>query len=232
MNQKQNNKKWEQYGEIRNLGRNILVLPHHRKRLLTFLDFFSQLPTDLKILDIGCASGLNLTLLFHLGFEDIEGIDLVPQFVERARRLNLNVRQADLFLYQSEHKYDVVICTEVLEHLEDPELALKKIREFLKEEGIIYLSVPVYDSVKWRVRRLLFKETREFHSKLHDETHINAFSWRSVKRLLERNNFEIFFRVIYWNPLPKIGENILGRFLNKLFPQLGDFLIIGAKKKS
>lgn len=39
-------------------------------------------------------------------------------------------------------RYDLVICSEVLEHLEDPEQALKNIKELCNENGFILLSVP------------------------------------------------------------------------------------------
>ena len=39
-------------------------------------------------------------------------------------------------------RYDLVICSEVLEHLEDPERALKNIKELCNEKGFILLSVP------------------------------------------------------------------------------------------
>ena len=37
----------------------------------------------------------------------------------------------------AENKYDLVVCSEVLEHLEDPEQALKNIKELCNENGFI-----------------------------------------------------------------------------------------------
>ena len=42
----------------------------------------------------------------------------------------------------SENKYDLVVCSEVLEHMEDPERALQNVKELCVENGFILLSVP------------------------------------------------------------------------------------------
>ena len=49
----------------------------------------------------------------------------------------------------SENKYDLVVCSEVLEHMEDPERALQNVKELCVENGFILLSVP--QEPIWRI---------------------------------------------------------------------------------
>jgi 2-polyprenyl-3-methyl-5-hydroxy-6-metoxy-1,4-benzoquinol methylase len=97
-----------------------------------------------QVLDIGCGEGYLLKFLndqikgWHL-----EGFDISEELVNRARQrvlgVNLSVRDIYNCGYQ-DASFDLVLSTEVLEHLEDPQRALNEIRRLTKKWVI--LSVP------------------------------------------------------------------------------------------
>ncbi len=109
----------------------------------TFLKELKKL--DIKsVLDVGCGEGF---ILNKLKKEDIgtswEGIDYSKDAIEIGKKLHpyLDLKQGSI--YDSKYKdnsFDLVICTEVLEHLEDPQKALKEVLRISKK--FVLLSVP------------------------------------------------------------------------------------------
>ena len=55
---------------------------------------------------------------------------------------NLEVRHADLMDFHDENSYDVVICSDVLEHIEDDDLVVQNLARTLKPGGILCLTSP------------------------------------------------------------------------------------------
>ncbi len=105
---------------------------------------------SLKIIDIGCGQGdllfavQNLFPSFNLmGLElSREGVEIVKEKIGLA-----NIFQADLLNYSDELKQfhewaDVIVCSEVLEHVNDPALFLKTSLLFLKTKGMLIVTVP------------------------------------------------------------------------------------------
>jgi SAM-dependent methyltransferase len=110
-----------------------------------------------KVLDVGCGAGRVCFQLASLGFE-VEGIDIEHRVIDvakelcRKRRANCRFRVGD-FRDPKESmadSYDVVICSEVLEHLADYEPLLENIFKSLKRHGTFVLTVP-YDPRKFSV---------------------------------------------------------------------------------
>jgi SAM-dependent methyltransferase len=98
----------------------------------------------LSILDIGCGWAQALLYFQSKGMECF-GFDPAPEAIEYGISKGLNVKHAgiermDVF---ENTEFDVVMLKNVLEHLADPVLALKEIREkVLKKGGLLILDVP------------------------------------------------------------------------------------------
>lgn len=100
---------------------------------------------QIKLLDIGCGTGEFVTIpLGNLGVR-ILGIDTHLPSIEFARKRNtfknvtFKCTQVDTL---SRQRFDGIICSEVLEHLEDPAEMLKSIGKMLKEDGICIITIP------------------------------------------------------------------------------------------
>jgi len=121
------------------------------------------------VLDVGCGVGY---LLHEIGaaFKPaaVSGSDFSEEamLVSRAKFPGITFFQHDICLPFTE-KYDVILCTEVLEHLEKPWLGLQNLREALRAGGCLVLTVP---------------EGRRDYS----NEHINFWSPESWKAFLER----------------------------------------------
>jgi SAM-dependent methyltransferase len=104
-----------------------------------------SLPANARILEIGCGTGHNLSMLAKFG--TVEGSELDPasraMAIERFGPVIGDARLPDL--EGVEHgRYDMVALLDVLEHVEDDVAALKGIAKRLKPGGKILITVPQY----------------------------------------------------------------------------------------
>lgn len=99
-----------------------------------------------KILDVGCGNGVISRHLGKLGF-NVLGIDVSEQTIKRARELNtlpnvsFEVISAEQLVAQGD-TFDAIICSEVLEHLQNPSSLLKVLHQSLKPDGLLIVTVP------------------------------------------------------------------------------------------
>ncbi|MFS8158767.1 MAG: class I SAM-dependent methyltransferase [Candidatus Roizmanbacteria bacterium] len=102
-----------------------------------------------RILDAGCGRGFYPKLLSYFDFPiKIIGIDISKRYVKKAKSLTKNdsrvlIRQGSIYKTGLPSKsIDCIICSEVLEHLDDPSAALVEFSRLLKPKGILLISVP------------------------------------------------------------------------------------------
>ena len=106
----------------------------------------SSLPSHAKVLDVGCGNGVISRHLGRLGF-DVLGIDVSEKTIAQAKaattlpNVKFETRSAE-DLVASGETYDAVICSEVLEHLQDPGALLKVLHQSLKPDGKLIVTVP------------------------------------------------------------------------------------------
>ena len=107
-----------------------------------------------RVLDLGCGEGRHLHGLCSIENIRLVGIDLCFNDLEKTRaglvgiaggqtKQELSLVQGDaLRLPFANNAFDVVICSEVLEHLDDYEEAVLEIKRILKPGGALAISVP------------------------------------------------------------------------------------------
>lgn len=140
----------------------------------------SQELSSKKVLELGCADGVLSILAAKRGAE-VTGIDISPLNIEAARHhakeagvskhvrfLEGNIEDTENLIIE-ENYYDVVLASEILEHLFSPKLALRLAYKCLKDGKILILSVP----------NLYFKIPRKFLSFFK-----NPFSLSKIRNFL------------------------------------------------
>ena len=104
-------------------------------------------PQGGKILDVGVGLG---RLLSKLGphFQKY-GVDISSRYLERAASKNIEVCLALVEeLPYRENYFDVIVCTDVLEHVLDLNVAVRKILSVLKPGGKLIVRVPYRESLR------------------------------------------------------------------------------------
>ena len=96
---------------------------------------------NLKILDVGCGGGIFCEPLARLG-ANVTGIDTNKKAIHsakiHAKSQNLKIRylNTNLVSINSEEKFDIITCMEVLEHVDDVLIVLQDIKRKLKKNGL------------------------------------------------------------------------------------------------
>ena len=188
------------------------------KRLDFIADALSKtLPAGATVLDVGCGNGIITRSLGRKGF-NVLGIDVSQKAIEKARSLNdldnvtFEVMSAEQ-LSASEQKYHAVVCSEVLEHLNEPEKLLQVLHKSLKDSGILIVTVPNgkgpraslvtkpvqslqrRNNLIWRMlqksKKWLGYKGTTVQSSADDLTHVQFFSKKSLEQLARETRFEI-----------------------------------------
>ncbi len=187
-------------------------------------DFYAQIKYDLildllrdrrmSILNAGCGAG-DLSFLLSKFGHTVTGIDPSEEYIclakEKAKKMNdkeNNVFFVDsIESYSPNQKFDCVITTDVLEHIEDDKNAMSKLSSLVRPGGIIITAVPAMPS--------LFG--------MHDESlgHFRRYSRRSLAELAEcSGNIEIKkIRYFAFSLIPVCW--LYSKFLRKSYP-IGD----------
>jgi len=145
--------------------------------------FASWIGTGKKVLDLGCFNGA--LSRYYLAGNEVTGFDIDPATLAHCPS-GMKTEAHDLngdWHKGHEGEFDVVVASEVIEHLYYPKNVLKKIDAVLKPGGLFIGSVPNAFNFKNRVRLFL---ARPEATPLGEPTHINQFSYAMLKKLLEQ----------------------------------------------
>lgn len=111
--------------------------------LTVLLDDIRSLKAD-SILDVGAGEGFTLEKLRKAKtVKKLEGIEYMDEAIALGKKANphVKIRKGDIYdLPYKANSFEVVLCTEVLEHLEDPERALLELKRVTSK--YVVLSVP------------------------------------------------------------------------------------------
>jgi SAM-dependent methyltransferase len=206
-------------------------------------------------LDVGCGTGRVSFALADLGF-DVHAFDANERAIEIANQINENTGAKIHFEVANfcsdtveKEKYDLAVCSEVLEHIEDYKPLIKGMFAALKPNGRLIVTVP-FDPKKWsvldeyggHVRRYTLKQIREDLSQF--ENHKIIVTGFPFYRILTRTYLakikllgeEHSNEALWESPTTRLIAKILYPFMRAdnffAFTKLGDAIIISADKPS
>ena len=117
----------------------------NRKRLVFLTNLIARLEPA-SVLDVGCGTGDSLTHPLAQKFPGTKfvGIDMDARSVAFAREHSLlpNLQFLSNSEIDQDHQFDLVIASEVIEHVEAPDDFLAWLQERLRIEGTIFVSLP------------------------------------------------------------------------------------------
>lgn len=148
------------------------------------------LNTRVNVLDVGCGVG---TVDFFIvnKVKSITGTDIsknsirVANLSSKALGLEKKMKfyKSDFPEEKQPKQYDLVICSEVLEHLADDELAVKRIYSLLKKNGSALFSVPLITAPLYTLRVLNGFDNRVGH--------LRRYTVEELTLLLKGKGFKI-----------------------------------------
>lgn len=162
---------------------------NERKELLKFV------PTAItSALDIGCGAGNFGRMLKNQLNVEVWGIEPDKKSATIAESV-LDKVIIDVFdaesLKKLDRKFDVIFFNDVLEHVPDPDWALRNCHQLLNPGGVIVASLP---NMRFYtvINELLFEQDFKYQdSGIMDKTHLRFFTKKSMMRLFNENGYHI-----------------------------------------
>jgi 2-polyprenyl-3-methyl-5-hydroxy-6-metoxy-1,4-benzoquinol methylase len=148
---------------------------------------YAPVPGDLRILDLGCGKGA-ITAHIHARGHPIIGLDFAADAIDYAHahfpEVPVHLASAYDDIRARYGEFDIVLSTEVIEHLYDPLAYARTIRSVLGPAGVAIISTPYHGYLK-NVLLALAGKWDDHHTPNRLHGHIKFFSMRTLKTLLE-----------------------------------------------
>ena len=147
---------------------------------------------DKKVLDIGCGNGRLGQELKKCG-AIVHGCDISESALEKAKKVldkavYLDVESIDWA--EIDNDYDLIIVSELIEHLFRPSVFLDKIKKYLTSDGELIITTPNF--LMWTLRLRMFFGQFEYHKTgFWDEGHVHFYTYNSLKKELSANGFYV-----------------------------------------
>lgn len=171
----------------------------HQSRRNWILSKFDEIlePSAKSAIEIGIGCGVFTEHLSRL-FGSVSAVDINQEFVEKVAMLpRVTAYVADILHFEEEARYDVALCSEVIEHISDSSTALRNIYRALKPGGVLILTTPHrYSTMEIFARALSFRPVvwlaqRVYGEAVADLGHINRLSRRQLREQIASTGFEI-----------------------------------------
>lgn len=161
-------------------------LINRKRSALSFSRYIKNNP-DFSILEIGCSSGYNLENI-RKRFDKVKlvGVDIDEDSIEYGKTRGNDLYAKDAFTLNE--KFNVVFLNHVFEHINDPITFIIKLKELVKDGGIIAINVP--NSYEWSKKNWLklgFRGERPSHE------HVNYFSEEGLENLIKKAGYTKYY---------------------------------------
>lgn len=185
------------------------------------VDLFSLLPVGASyrsILEVGCADGTNLQYFakcLNVPIEQCVGLDICDSPTKSNKGIHFIHSPIESYILSCPRKFDLILLSDVLEHLYNPWKVLSGIKDLLNPFGHLLISVPNLQNLNY----LNAVNSGDFFYQktgLFDETHIRFFSEKVLKKYLLDAGFSLVNKG--WRPDQSLQviENDIRRALNEM----------------
>lgn len=169
----------------------------------TVVGILKELPRG-PLLDVPAGEGALAARLIDAGFE-VSCCDLYPE-IFRLDGVDIHRGNLDADLPFSDRSFDYVTCLEGLEHIENPQQAMREFARMLKPGGHLIVSVPnilnIEERLKWLIhgytshfkpisRAAAERLRTEYDDRVEIAAHVNPIAYSELRYILEKNGFEV-----------------------------------------
>lgn len=141
--------------------------------------------TDKKtLLEVGIGRGELLAVALEMGYEP-NAVEIIEERAQEVSDiLNIPIWNGDFLNFKSDKTFSIITMGDVIEHVIDPEAALKNAYRLLDDDGVLWLSTPNFESSFTRLKKFTDPMWCEPH-------HITYFNNRGFEALLEKCGFAV-----------------------------------------
>jgi len=171
-----------------------------RNLIFSQIELFLNENRDLKILDVGCGTGIVIEKLKKYG--EVFGLDKSDSAIEFCKKRGLQniVSGYATELPFNNDTFNLVTALDVLEHIGEDNKALSEIKRVLKKDGIAIITVPAFDFL-WSSHDIALHHFRRY--KLENfRNNILNFNFKILK--ISYYNFFLFGFIFVFRLLKKI----------------------------
>ena len=163
---------------------------------------------DVRILDIGCSTGALLNVFDENGYKNVYRVDPSNSCAEFALyEYGIPVITDNILEVQIDDRYDLIILSATLEHVINVRGFIKKVKDLLNENGLLFISVP-------DLGRFIYFENSAFQQ--FSSEHIQYYTLQDLRNLLLTNDFKLYQLDHKENEITKIKDPELFTLFKKL----------------
>lgn len=173
---------------------------HPKHRLTRYHDFFvDRIKVGERVLDVGSSSGAVAYDIAERSEAEVVGIDIDVESIERGREQfahpRLQLLAGDVYTWKPDGEFDVIVLSNVLEHLKDRARLLKRLQKLSSAKRFL-IRVPVFQR-DWRValKRELGMEWRL------DNTHETEYTVESFQEEMDAADLKIIHLEVRWGEI-------------------------------
>lgn len=141
-----------------------------------------------KLLNLGGGTGQVSSIYSSVGF-DVYNLDIEINNLDN-KNIKFDLNDPKLIPFPDK-TFDVIICQEIIEHIENPWKMIREAKRLLKEDGIIVITTPNTLSIQ---SRIMFLFTGYFKWFTPDclAYHINPIPYWEIQLITDKTDLEIF----------------------------------------
>jgi 2-polyprenyl-3-methyl-5-hydroxy-6-metoxy-1,4-benzoquinol methylase len=159
-----------------------------------------------------------------MGLEmDGEQVDDCNTVAQKLEYSNIRFKKGNLVDFNYKHAFDVILCSHILEHIEDDVTVIKALYKGLKKNGTLIIYVPtsecrVFASLGRTIHRMMKKAGARY-----PHQHVRYYTASELRRKLVMNGFRINSMIITYGPYGRLAYDIVTTvqysvFFKILFP--------------
>ena len=191
-------------------------------------------------LEIGPGTG-SITKDLLLRFERVVAVEPVESWCARVGEMGAETHNLFFEDFETDEKFDVIVASGVLEHVEDPNALLQHMQKFMHDETVAMFIVPNAGSLHRHLGRAmgLIKTLEELTPLDRQVGHYRYYNFSTLQNDFERNGYTVLrMSGIFLKPLPSSEMNRLPKdkyydaldYVGRSLPTMGAEIFLMARR--
>jgi len=156
----------------------------------TVLNYLKGIHPNCELLEYGAGIGNLLKMIIALGItENITAADIIPSPVQLPRQVRWIQSDLNYPIGVPDNSFDVIVSTEVIEHLENPRATFREFHRILRPGGKLVVTTPNQESIRAFVSLLFGGHFVAFRDPCYP-AHITALLRKDFQRICHETGFD------------------------------------------